>query len=61
LNNSTWTKGHPGFDLIRKTESELPTLRFDHPNGEARIATGIDKAFTAEKLKPFAQLKTWAK
>lgn len=54
-------EGHPGFDLIRKTESELPVLRFDHPNGDARIATGIDKAFTAERLKPFAQLKTWAK
>jgi hypothetical protein len=54
-------EGHPGFDVIRKTEAQLPTLRFDHPNGEARIASGIDKAFTAERLLPFATLKTWAK
>jgi hypothetical protein len=53
--------GHPGFELIRRVESELPLLRFEHPNGEARIATGIDKAFTAEKLKPFPTFRTWAK
>lgn len=54
-------EGHPGFDLIRKTEDELPTLHFDHANGEARVATGIDKAFSEERLVPFATLKTWAK
>lgn len=54
-------EGHPGFDLIRRIESELPTLIFDHPNGDARIATGIDKAFTAERLTPFKNLKTWCK
>ena len=54
-------EGHPGFDLIQKTESELPTLRFDHAGGESRVASKIDKAFTDEKLKPFTTLKTWSK
>ncbi len=54
-------EGHPGFELIRRTESELPLLRLDHSTAESRAATGIQKAFTQEQLKPFATLKTWAK
>jgi len=52
---------HPGFELIRTTEASLPVLKFDHNNGEARVASGIDKAFSTERLKPFNKVRTWAK
>jgi hypothetical protein len=54
-------EGHPGFELIRRTEAELPLLHFDHPNGEARRASKIDAAWGLDALQPFQKLKTWAK
>ena len=54
-------EGHPGFDVVRGIENELPILRFDHPNGEARLATKIEKAHSDEQLAPFTIRKVWAK
>ena len=55
-------EGHPGFETVRTIENELPILRFDHGNTEARRASQIDKAHTQELLQPFSfGRKVWAK
>jgi hypothetical protein len=54
-------EGHPGFDLIRKTEQELPVLDISHLNTEARKASGINKAWKQEDLKIFQAPKVWCK
>ena len=53
--------GHPGFDIVRRIEEELPVLEFDHTNTDARNASSINKAFSNERLAPFAVKRTWAK
>jgi hypothetical protein len=54
-------EGHPGFDLIRRTEQELPILSISHLNTEARKASAIDRAWKQEELKIFQAPKVWAK
>lgn len=54
-------EGHPGFDLIRKTEAELPILEMSHLNGEARKASKIEQAWKQDELKIFNPGKVWAK
>jgi hypothetical protein len=54
-------EGHPGFEVVRKVESELPVLRFDCSCEESRAASGIQQAFGLEKLRPFEGFKVWAK
>ena len=54
-------EGHPGFDVVQGIEAELPTLEFNHHNGDARRATQIEAAHSSEMLLPFTVRKTWAK
>ena len=54
-------EGHPGFDLVRKIELELPVLRFEHSKAESHEASGLGLAWTQDQLVPFQTLKTWAK
>lgn len=55
-------EGHPGFDLVKKIESELPILEYNHDNSEARNASKVESAWNQEELKFFTnKRKVWAK
>ena len=54
-------EGHSGFDVVKNIESELPILRINHENKDARKASKINKCWTQQELLPFGDLKTWAK
>lgn len=54
-------EGHPGFNLVRKIEGELPALAYGHSWWEAKAVTGVVDAFTEEELLPFGGTKVWSK
>jgi hypothetical protein len=56
------TEGGPEFDLVARIESELPILPDTCGKAEARAASRLGDAFTAEQLgRFFGGLKVWAK
>jgi hypothetical protein len=55
------SEGHPGFDLVREVEAELPVLADEASYSRVRDTARLNDAWTQEELAPFFAPKVWAK
>jgi hypothetical protein len=55
------TEGGEDFELVRRTEDDLPILEDDATGKQIWTATGAAGAFPGKTLHLFGKLQTWAK
>ena len=59
--NFDLSEGCAGFDLVREIEDELPVLPDTCTHEQAKAASQVGNAFSAEQLALFKPVKIWAR